>query len=96
MMQRLPRAERLAVLLWLIVAVAVWNGVYDILLTRGVQESLFRAALHQAGRAPAVPLAQVMDLTVRDAIWIATLWSALILLAGLTTIRLLRPGGQAP
>jgi hypothetical protein len=95
MMQRLPPAERIALVLWLIVGVVVWNGLYDILLTRGVKEVLFRTALHQAGRAPAVPMAHVMDITVRDAIWISTLWACLILLAGLVTIRLLRRRGQS-
>ena len=89
-MPRLSPAERIAIWLWLIIAVVVWNGIYDVLLTRGAKEYLFRAALHEAGRGPFVPMAHVMDLTVRDAVWISTLWSSVILLAALVTLRLIR------
>ena len=89
-MRPVPRRERTAVILWLSVAAVVWNGVYDVLITRGVKEYLLRHAMHEAGRGPQVPLAQMMDLTVRDAAWMATFWASLILLAGLWTIRSLR------
>jgi hypothetical protein len=36
-----------------------------------------------------------MDLTVRNAIWISTVWAGIILLAGLVTIRLLRTGQRS-
>jgi hypothetical protein len=91
-MRRLSSAERTAVVLWLIVAAVVWNGLYDILLRRGVDEFLFRAALYQAGRGAEVSMAHAMDVTVRDAIWISTLWAGMILLSALVTIRLLRRG----
>ena len=94
-MRRLPQAERTALWLWVIVAAIVWNGLYDILMTRGVNEFLFRAALYQAGRAPAPSMSYVMDLTVRNAIWISTVWAGIILLAGLVTIRLLRTGQRS-
>jgi hypothetical protein len=90
MMQRLPAAERIAVAIWLILTAVAWNGIYDLLLTRGVKEYLFRAALHEAGRGPLVPMAEVMDATVRDAVWVSTLWAGVLLLSGLVTIRLIR------
>jgi hypothetical protein len=89
-MRPLPRAERIAVAIWLVLAVVVWNGIYDVLLTRGVKEYLFRSALHDAGRGPAVPIRGFMDIAVRDAVWISTLWAGIILLAGLVTIRMMR------
>jgi len=89
-MRPLPRSERIAVTIWLVLAVVVWNGIYDVLLTRGVKEYLFRAALHEAGRGPFVPMAGIMDVTVHDAIWISTLWAGIILLAGLATILVMR------
>ena len=94
-MRRLPPAERTALWLWVIVAVVVWNGLYDILLTRGANEFLFRAALYQAGRGPAPSMSHLMDLTVQNAIWISTVWAGMILLAGLVTIRLLRKGQRS-
>jgi len=90
MMRALPRSERLAVAIWLALAVVVWNGVYDVLLTRGVKEYLFRWALHEAGRGPLVPMSRIMEVTVRDAVWVSTLWAGIILLAGMVTIRLMR------
>jgi hypothetical protein len=53
-----------------------------------VKEYLFRSALHEAGRGPMIPMSEIMDVTVRDAVWVSTLWASLLLLAGLVTIRL--------
>jgi hypothetical protein len=93
-MQPLARPQRLAVGLWLVVALVVWNGVYDFVVMRGVKEFLFRQALYEAGRGPQTAIAMVMDSTVFDAVWIASIWASVILLAGLFTIRLLsRPRG---
>jgi hypothetical protein len=86
-MRRLDRSERIALALWLLLAVVVWNGIYDLLLTRSVKEYLLRQMMHQAGRGPDVPLAHMMDVAVQEAIWISTLWASGILLAGLWTVR---------
>jgi hypothetical protein len=88
-MTGLGRRERIAVGLWLIVAVVVWNGLYDLLLARSTQTYLFRQAMHQAGLGPWVDLTSSLDVAVRDAAWISTLWACLLLLAGLVTIRLI-------
>ncbi len=83
--------------LWLGVGLVVWNGVYDLLLSRGIKEFMLRNALYHAGRAPRVSIAAVMDVTVFDAVWVSTIWATLIVLAGLVTIRLLsrEPGTRA-
>ena len=88
-MRPLGRPQRIAVALWLIVGIVVWNLVYDLMLVRGIKEFLFRAALHEAGRGPSTTIAAVMDVTVFDAVWISTLWASGIVLAGMFTIRLL-------
>jgi len=93
-MKRLGRHERIAVLLWLVLAVVVWNGLYDLLLARSTQNYLFRAALHQAGLGPAANLTRSMDIAVRDAIWISTLWAGVFVLAGMMTIKLIRRGSR--
>jgi hypothetical protein len=90
MMRRLTSAERIGAVIWLIAAVVVWNGIYDLLLTRSVKEYLFRAALHDLGRGPQIPIKSAMDAAVYDAVWIATLWAGMILLAGLVTLRVMR------
>ena len=88
-MTALGRRERIAVCLWLAVAVVVWNGLYDLLLARSTQSYLFRQALHQAGRGPWLDLTTAMDVAVRDAAWVSTLWASILLLAGMITIRLM-------
>ena len=84
------RARRLAVALWLAMAVVVWNGLYDLRITLGVRDYLMKQALHDAGRGPAVTISSAMDDTVRDAVRVASLWAGIVLTCGLVTIRLLR------
>jgi hypothetical protein len=86
-MRRLERGERIAVFVWLAVALVVWNGVYDLLQTRGIKDYLLRNALHQAGRGPEVSMTALLDLTTIEAFWVSTLWASAILLAGLWTVR---------
>ena len=87
MMRKLQRPERIAVVVWLVLAVVVWNGVYDLLLTRGIKDYLLRNALHQAGRGPEVSMTSLLDFTVWEAFWVSTLWASVILFAGLWTVR---------
>ena len=89
-MTPLHRREKIAIGLWLIVAIVVWNGLYDLLLARSTQHYLFMQALYQAGRAPWTDLTNAMDVAVRDARWLSTLWASVLLLAGLFTVRVCR------
>jgi hypothetical protein len=78
---------RRAVLFWVLGVVVVWNGIFDFVQTRGIKDYLLRTAMHELGRGPEVPLPRAMELVTGEAIWVATLWAAAILLAGLLTIR---------
>ena len=86
-MRKLECRERIAVAAWLVVALVVWNGVYDLLQTRGIKDYLLRNALHRAGRGPEVSMTALLDLTTIEAFWVSTLWASVILLAGLWTVR---------
>lgn len=86
----LVRRERALVGLWLVLAVLLWNGVYDMTLGEGIKEYLFRSALHEAGRAPGVSIASVLDPYLFEAAWVSTFWACLVMLAGLVTIRAMR------
>jgi hypothetical protein len=86
-MDRLTRRERIAVAIWIVLAVVVWNGIFEMQVVRGVKEYLFHAALYDAGRGPLVPIAQVMDPAVYHATWVATLWASIAVLAGMLTLR---------
>ena len=90
----LPRRERRLTLLWLVVGLVLWNGVYDMTLGEGIKEYLFRSVLHEAGRGPRVSAAGVLDPFVFDAVWVATFWASIVTLAGLVTIRTMRESGQ--
>jgi hypothetical protein len=85
----LTRRQRVIVGAWIVLSVAVWNGIFEMMVVRGVKEYLFRAALHEAGRAPFTPIANVMDVAIFNATWVATLWTSVILLTALVTIRAL-------
>jgi hypothetical protein len=88
-MKPLGRRERIAVTMWVLVALVVWNGLYDLLLARSTQNYLFRTAMHDAGIAPAVDLTAALDYAVLEAVWLSTLWAGILLLLGLLTIRLI-------
>ena len=86
----LARARRWAIGFWIVMAVVVWNGLYDLRITLGVRDHLMKQALHDAGRGPAVTITEDMDATVKDAVLVASLWAAIILAVGLLSVRLLR------
>ena len=87
-----PRARRIALALWILMAVVVWNGLYDLRITLGIREFLLEHALHEAGRGPAVSMPEHLQETVRDAVMVASLWASLILTAGVWTVRSLSNG----
>ena len=88
------KRERALVVLWLVMALLLWNGVYDMTVGEGIKEYLFRSALYEAGRAPHVSIASVLDPYLFDAAWVSTFWASLVMLAGLMTIRLMRRSNE--
>jgi hypothetical protein len=89
----LARARRWAIALWVAMAIVVWNGLYDLRITLGVRDYLMKQALHDAGRGPAVTIADAMRDTRKDAVLVASLWASIILAAGVGTVRLLDARG---
>ena len=87
-MTGLERRERFAVGFWIVAAVVVWNGLYDLLLARSTEAYLFRTAIHTAGLGPPVDLTSALDYAVIHAVWLSTLWAGVLLIAGLVFIRL--------
>ena len=92
--ERRGRGRGAALALWSVVAIVVWNALYDERISLGVREYLYRALLHEAGHGPPVVLADAMAATVGDAVRVASLWAAVLWLAGLATIALLRGAGS--
>ena len=89
-MDSLRRPEKIAIVLWVALGIGVWNAMYDQIVEKGIKEYLFRSTLHEAGRAPQVAIATVLQPFLFDAVWVSTFWAALVMLAGFLTIRMLR------
>jgi len=83
---------RVLVLVWMGVAVTVWNGFYDLLITRGTKEYLMRSAFSRLGEGPSVSMVDIMAQTSHDAVFTASLWAGFVLASGWATIWLVRRG----
>jgi hypothetical protein len=64
--------------------------MFDVLISRGVKEYLFRAAEHELGRGPAVTMPEIMDLARREAALESTCWAVFIVGAGYVSFRFSR------
>jgi hypothetical protein len=89
------RGERRAAILWVLLAIFIGNGIYDVLVARGIKEVLYQQALHEASAGGIVPLAAMMRTTVHHATAVGLLWAGMILAVGIATLRLVRPSGRA-
>jgi len=90
---RTPR-ERLAAALWVMLAIFIGNGIYDVLVARGIKEVLYQHALSEGAAGPAVPLAAMMRTTVHRATGVGVLWAGMVLGVGIATLHLVRPSGR--
>jgi hypothetical protein len=93
----MARRQRTLVAIWIVLVIALWNAIFEMMVVRGVKEYLFRAALSQAGRRPLTRITDVMDPAIFNATWVATLWTSVILLVAMLTIRSVKgTGHQVP
>ena len=76
---------RLALLLWLAIGVAVWNGFFDLYVSRGAREYGQLRVEYEAGRGPNPDMTGVLANAQRDGVMAASLWAALVTGAGLAT-----------
>ncbi|MEZ5318642.1 MAG: hypothetical protein R2752_14680 [Vicinamibacterales bacterium] len=81
--------RRVLFLAWLAVGVAVWNGFFDLYVSRGARECLQRRAEYDAGLAPgpAPAMAEVMATARHDGLIAASAWAVLVTGLGLVTLR---------
>lgn len=78
------------VLVWLAIGAAVWNGFYDLYVSRGAREYLQFEAEAALGRRPMPSMVHVMEANQRDGATAATCWACLVIGAGLGTAYLCR------
>jgi uncharacterized membrane protein SpoIIM required for sporulation len=84
------RARRWAIGFWIVMAVVVWFGLYDLRITLSYRDHLMKQYRHEAGRGdPVATIKEERDPTLQDAVLVATLWAGIILVSGLGTIILL-------
>jgi hypothetical protein len=92
---------RAIAILWLVVGGLLWNGIFDLYVSRGVREYLqLRAEAEQTG-APAPSIPGVMARSTRMGVTAASLWAGAVVTCGWLTIvvagraRRTDPAGQS-
>ena len=82
---RLPRVGW-APLFVALFSLAVWNGIFDFLVSRGERDYFWAQARYAAGQGPPVVLHDMMAESIAYARLVATWWAAVTLAAGLLLI----------
>lgn len=83
---RAPRPVARAAIGVAVFTLAVWNGVYDLLVKRGEQGYLLEQARSAAGQGPGVVLHEFMAEAIGYAVLVASGWAGASLAAGLLLI----------
>jgi hypothetical protein len=81
-------ARRTIAVLWLVVGIALWNGIFDLYVSRGAREYLQLQAQSELGIVPRPSMAVVMARAERMGLIAATLWASAVVGAGWVTILL--------
>ena len=81
--------------LWLAIGLAVWNGVFDLYVSRGAREYGQKQAEAELRIGPPVSMATVMNDAKRDGLFAASAWALGIVAAGIGTIWVLRARGTS-
>lgn len=79
-------STRALALCWIVIGVAVWNGFFDLYVSRGAREYGQLRVEHELGRGPDPDMAAVMARARRDGARAATIWAGLILAGGFATL----------
>jgi hypothetical protein len=76
--------------LWLVLGVAVWNGFFDLYVSRGAREYGQLRVEYELGRGTDPDMMHVMARATRDGARAATVWAALVLAGGWATLWIAR------
>jgi hypothetical protein len=83
---RFPVSVRIAAALWLILAVVIWNVVFDSYIDAGMAEYLRRQAFYEQGRGSQPSIDVVMDDAVAHGARAATGWAGAVAAFGLAGV----------
>ena len=72
--------------LWLVLGAAIWNGFFDLYVSRGAREYGQLRVEHELGRGPEPDMKEVMGRAQRDGAVAASLWAVLVIAAGAGTL----------
>ena len=86
----MTRVEKRLLILWVAVAIVVWNGIYDMRMHDATRGYLLETALAQAGLGRGVDMRTVLHRGFVDAVAFSTAWALGIFLAGIATMRTYR------
>lgn len=86
--------RRALVALWVVVGLAVWNGIFDLYVSRGAREYGQKAAEADLGQGPRVTMSGVMAGATHDGVVAASLWAAVVSGCGVLTIWLATRQGR--
>jgi hypothetical protein len=90
----MSRIERRLLILWLALAVVVWNGVYDMRMHDTMRGYLLESALAQGRLEGGVDMRTVLRRGLVDAVAFSTAWALGVFLAGMITMWTYRRFGQ--
>ena len=92
------RAARGPAIVALVAAIPIWALIFDLWLGQAERQYLWKKAAHALGEAGDVTLDGSMAVAVREGLWVATAWTAVvvgcILLAGWLGYRAGRRAGR--
>ena len=84
-------------MLWLVVGFALWNGIFDLYVSRGAREYLQLRFEADLGLVPPPSMPEVMARAERMGLIAATLWATAIVACGWITLRFAKPrNSQSP
>ena len=72
--------------LWLVLGIAIWNGFFDLYVSRGAREYLQKQLEFETGRGPEPSMQAVMAAAQRDGLLMASMWTALVVGGGWATL----------
>ena len=85
-------SPRLIAGFWLVLGIALWNGIFDLYVSRGAREYLQKQREFELRLGPEPSMDVVMTQARNDGIVMSSLWSALVVAGGFATLHWARRG----
>ena len=83
--------RRLVAVFWIALGVAIWNGFFDLYVSRGAREYGQLRVEAARDHMPEPSMKDVTSRAKRDGVIAATIWAALVTGAGLATLSRVQP-----